>query len=92
MRSLCLCVVDGLFSRQQIGYEQTGPSNWEDAATRDAEAVAEQRAEEQAKDRQVGAILMAENALDNLYFDHKLTGDTAYRPERVATTDADLGG
>jgi hypothetical protein len=35
---------------------------------------------------------MAENALDNLYFDHKLTGDTAYRPERVATTDADLGG
>ena len=50
------------------------------------------RAQAQAKDRQVGAILMAENALDNLYFDHKLTGDTAYRPERVATTDADLGG
>jgi hypothetical protein len=35
---------------------------------------------------------MAENALDNLYFDYKLTGDTAYRSERVATTDADLGG
>ena len=46
----------------------------------------------QAKDRQVGAVLMAENALDNLYFDYKLTGDTAYRSERVATTDANLGG
>jgi len=58
----------------------------QDAATRDAEAeaVAEQRrAEEQAKDRQVGAVSMAENALDNLYFDYKLSGDPAYRPERV---------
>ena len=56
----------------------------QDAATRDAEAVAEQqRAQEQAKDRQVGAVPMAENALDNLYFDYKLSGDPAYRPERV---------
>jgi len=56
----------------------------QDAATRDAEAVAEQqRAQEQAKDRQAGAVPMAENALDNLYFDYKLSGDPAYRPERV---------
>jgi Conjugal transfer protein len=26
---------------------------------------------------------MAENALDSLYFDYKLSGDPAYRPERV---------
>ena len=26
---------------------------------------------------------MAENALDNLYFDYKLSGDPAYRPEWV---------
>jgi type IV secretion system protein VirB9 len=53
----------------------------QDAATRDAEAVAEQKRaqEDQAKDKQAGA----ENALDNLYFDYKLSGDPAYRPERV---------
>jgi type IV secretion system protein TrbG len=56
----------------------------QDAATRDAEAVAEQqRAQEQAKDKQAGVLPMAENALDNLYFDYKLSGDPAYRPERV---------
>jgi type IV secretory pathway VirB9-like protein len=26
---------------------------------------------------------MAENALDNLYFDYKLNGDAAYRPQQV---------
>ena len=26
---------------------------------------------------------MADNALDNLYFDYKLSGDAAFRPERV---------
>jgi type IV secretion system protein VirB9 len=54
------------------------------AATRDADAVAEQkRAQDQEKDKQAGALPMAENALDRLYFDYKLSGDTAYRPERV---------
>jgi len=56
----------------------------QDAATRDAEAVAEQqRAQEQAKDRQVGALPMADKPLDSLYFDYKLSGDPAYRPKRV---------
>src|ERR1700692_2036148 len=51
----------------------------QDAATRDAEAVAEQkRAQEEAKDKQAGVLPMAENALDNLYFDYKLSGDPAY--------------
>ena len=51
---------------------------------RDAEAVAEhKRAQEQVKDKQAGVLPMAENALDNLYFDYKLSGDPAYRPERV---------
>jgi hypothetical protein len=29
---------------------------------------------------------MAENALDNLYFDYKLSGDPAYRPSAFWTT------
>ena len=52
----------------------------QDAAKRDAEAVAEQARE---KDKRAGVVPMAENALDNLYFDYKLDGDAAYRPERV---------
>jgi type IV secretion system protein TrbG len=56
----------------------------QDAAKRDAEAVAEQqRAQDLARDKQNGAVPMAENALDNLYFDYKLSGNAAYRPERV---------
>jgi len=77
-------------SRLAFQYPADDRAKWvtfqaqQDAATRDAEAVAEQqRAQEQTKDRQVGAVPMAENALDNLYFDYKLTGDPAYRPERV---------
>jgi type IV secretion system protein TrbG len=52
----------------------------QDAAKRDAEALAEQQ---KAKDKQAGVVPMAENALDNLYFDYKLSGAPAYRPERV---------
>jgi type IV secretion system protein TrbG len=77
-------------SRLAFQYPADDRAKWatfqaqQDAVTRDAEAVAEQqRTQEQAKDRQVGAVLMAENALDNLYFDYKLSGDPAYRPERV---------
>jgi type IV secretion system protein VirB9 len=50
------------------------------AAKRDAEAVAEQARE---KDKRAGVVPMAENALDNLYFDYKLNGDAAYRPQQV---------
>ena len=77
-------------SRLAFQYPADDRAKWatfqaqQDAASRDAEAVAEQqRAQEQAKDRQVGAVSMAEHALDNLYFDYKLSGDPAYRPERV---------
>jgi type IV secretion system protein VirB9 len=52
----------------------------QDAAKRDAEAVTEQARE---KDKRAGVVPMAENALDNLYFDYKLDGDVAFRPERV---------
>jgi P-type conjugative transfer protein TrbG len=77
-------------SRLAFHYPADDRAKWatfqaqQDAATRDAEAVAEQqRAQELAKDRQVGAVMMAENALDNLYFDYKLSGNAACRPERV---------
>ena len=50
------------------------------AAKRDAEAVAEQARE---KDKRAGVVPLAENALDNLYFDYKLSGDAAYRPQQV---------
>jgi type IV secretion system protein VirB9 len=50
------------------------------AAKRDAEAVAEQARE---KDKRAGVVPIAENALDNLYFDYRLKGDAAYRPQQV---------
>ena len=50
------------------------------AAKRDAEAVAEQARE---KERRAGVVPMAENALDNLYFNYKLNGDPDYRPQQV---------
>jgi type IV secretory pathway VirB9-like protein len=77
-------------SRLTFQYPADDRAKWatfqaqQDAATRDAEAVAERkRAQDQAKDKQAGVLPMSENALDNLYFDYKLSGDPAYRPERV---------
>jgi type IV secretory pathway VirB9-like protein len=35
------------------------------------------------KDKRAGVVPLAENALDNLYFDYKLSGDAAYRPQQV---------
>ena len=52
----------------------------QEAAKRDAETVAEQARE---KDKRAGVVPMAENALDNLYFDYRLKGDAAYRPKQV---------
>jgi type IV secretion system protein VirB9 len=52
----------------------------QDAAKHDAEAIAEQARE---KDKRAGVVPMADNALDNLYFDYKLNGDAAYRPQQV---------
>ena len=52
----------------------------QDAAKSDADTIAEQ---ERAKDKQAGVVPMADDALDNLYFDYKLSGDASLRPERV---------
>lgn len=52
----------------------------QDAAKHDAEALAEQQ---KAKDKQQGVMPMADNAIDNLYFDYKFSGDPAFEPTRV---------
>jgi len=73
-------------SRLAFQYPGEDAAKWaafqarQDAARHDAEAVAEQARE---KDKRAGVVAMAENALDNLYFDYKLNGDPAYRPEQV---------
>ena len=73
-------------SRLAFQYPGEDAAKWatfkarQDAARHDAEAVAEQARE---KDKRAGVVPMAENALDNLYFDYKLNGDAAYRPQQV---------
>jgi len=73
-------------SRLAFQYPGEDATKWaafqvrQDAAKRDAEAVAEQAHE---KDKRAGVVPLAENALDNLYFDYKLSGDAAYRPQQV---------
>jgi type IV secretion system protein TrbG len=52
----------------------------QDEAKREAHALAERRLE---KDKQAGVVPMADNALDKLYFDYKLSGAVAFRPDRV---------
>jgi type IV secretion system protein TrbG len=73
-------------SRLAFQYAGEDAAKWatfqvrQDAARHDAEAVAEQARE---KDKRDGVVPMAENALDNLYFDYKLNGDAAYHPQQV---------
>jgi type IV secretion system protein VirB9 len=73
-------------SRLAFQYPGEDAAKWaafqarQDAAKHDAEAVVEQAHE---KDKRAGVVPLAENALDNLYFDYKLSGDTAYRPQQV---------
>jgi type IV secretion system protein VirB9 len=73
-------------SRLAFQYPGEDAAKWlafqarQDAAKRDAEAIAEQARE---KDKRAGAVPMADNALDNLYFDYKLNGDAAYHPQQV---------
>ena len=52
----------------------------QEAAKHDAEALAEQQ---RVKDKQAGVLQMVDGSIDRLYFDYKLDGDPAYRPERV---------
>jgi len=73
-------------SRLAFQYPGEDSAKWaafqarQDAAKHDAEAIAEQARE---KDNRAGVVPMADNALDNLYFDYKLNGDAAYRPQQV---------
>jgi type IV secretion system protein VirB9 len=73
-------------SRIAFQYPAASSMKWaafqarQDAAKRDAEALAE---EERAKDKQAGVVPMADDAIDHLYFDYKLSGDAAFRPDRV---------
>jgi len=73
-------------SRLAFQYPGDDAARWaafqarQDAAKRDAETVAEQARE---KDKRAGVVPMAENALDNLYFDYRLKGDADYRPKQV---------
>jgi len=73
-------------SRLAFQYPGEDAAKWatfqarQDAARHDAEAVVEQARE---KDKRAGVVPMAENALDNLYFDYKSNGDLAYRPQQV---------
>ena len=73
-------------SRLAFQYPGEDRATWDtfqarqDAAKRNAETLAEQQ---RIKDKQAGVLPMADGALDSLYFDYKLEGDPAYRPERV---------
>jgi type IV secretion system protein VirB9 len=73
-------------SRLAFQYPGEDSAKWvafqarQDAAKHDAEAIAEQARE---KDKRAGVVPMADNALDNLYFDYKLNGDAAYRPQQI---------
>jgi P-type conjugative transfer protein TrbG len=73
-------------SRLAFQYPGEDAAKWaafearQEAAKRDAETVAERARQ---KDKQAGVVPMADNALDNLYFDYKLNGDPAYRPQQV---------
>jgi P-type conjugative transfer protein TrbG len=73
-------------SRVAFQYPDEDKAKWtafalrQEAAKKDAEMLAERQ---QAKDRQAAVLPMSADALDNLYFDYKVEGDPAYRPERV---------
>ena len=73
-------------SRLAFQYPGEDSTKWtafqfrQDAAKHDAEVLREQ---EREKDTKAGVLPMTDNAVDNLYFDYKLSGDAAYRPQQV---------
>jgi len=73
-------------SRLAFQYPGEDSTKWtafqfrQDAAKHDAEVLREQ---EREKDTKAGVLPMTDNAVDNLYFDYKFSGDAAFRPERV---------
>ena len=73
-------------SRLAFQYPDEDRAKWaafaarQDEAKRNAEAVAEERRE---KDKKAGVLPMADNAVDRLYLDYKLSGDEHLRPDHV---------
>ena len=73
-------------SRLAFQYPDEDRAKWvafaarQDEAKRNAEAIAEERRE---KDKKAGVLPMADNAVDRLYLDYKLSGDEHLRPDHV---------
>jgi type IV secretion system protein VirB9 len=73
-------------SRLAFQYPDEDRAKWvafaarQDEARRNAEAIAEERRE---KDRKDGVVPMANNTVDKLYLDYKLSGDEHLRPDHV---------
>jgi len=73
-------------SRLAFQYPDEDRAKWaaftarQDEAKRNAEAVTEERRE---RDQKAGALPMADNTVDRLYLDYKLSGDEHLRPDHV---------
>jgi type IV secretion system protein VirB9 len=73
-------------SRLAFQYPDEDRAKWvafavrQDEVRRNAEAIAEERRE---KDRKDGVVPMANNTVDRLYLDYKLSGDEHLRPNHV---------
>jgi type IV secretion system protein VirB9 len=73
-------------SRLAFQYPDEDRAKWaafaarQDESKRNAEAIAEERRE---KDKKAGVLPMADNAVDRLYLDYKLSGDEHLRPDHV---------
>jgi type IV secretion system protein VirB9 len=73
-------------SRLAFQYPDDDRAKWatfearQDESKRNTEAIAEERRE---KDRKDGVVPMADNTVDRLYLDYKLSGDEHLRPDHV---------
>jgi len=73
-------------SRLAFQYPDENRAKWaaftarQDEAKRNAEAIAEERRE---KDKKSGVLPLADNAVDRLYLDYRLSGDEHLRPDHV---------
>ncbi len=73
-------------SRLAFQYPDEERAKWaaftarQDEAKRSAEAIAEERRE---KDKKAGILTLADNAVERLYLDYKLSGDEHLRPDHV---------
>ncbi len=73
-------------SRLAFQYPDEDRAKWvafavrQDESKRNAEAIAEERRE---KDKKAGVVPMADNAVDRLYLDYRLSGDEHLRPDHV---------